>query len=80
MRAHDDPITVADGFGRLGPDPVQTDLEQLSVREAATPDGVRREDASGHSEYPRPSGNGELRTSGYNMAVIVAGMPDLAVR
>ena len=80
MRAHDDPITVADGFGRLGPDPVQTDLEQLSVLEASTPDGVRREDASGHSEYPRPSGNGELRTSGYNMAVIVAGMPELAVR
>ncbi len=80
MRAPDDPITVADGFGRLGPDPVQTDLEQLSVLEASTPDGVRREDASGHSEYPRPSGNGELRTSGYNMAVIVAGMPELAVR
>ncbi|MEN0135448.1 MAG: alpha/beta hydrolase, partial [Rhodococcus sp. (in: high G+C Gram-positive bacteria)] len=53
MRAHDDPITVADGFGRLGPDPVQTDLEQLSVRAATTPDGVRREDANGHSEYPR---------------------------
>ncbi|REE75992.1 alpha/beta hydrolase family protein [Rhodococcus wratislaviensis] len=80
MRAHDDPITVADGFGRLGPDPVQTDLEQLSVREASTPDGVQREDANGHSEYPRPSGNGELRTSGYNMAVIVAGMPELAIR
>nr|WP_271212738.1 alpha/beta hydrolase [Rhodococcus wratislaviensis]GLK39452.1 alpha/beta hydrolase [Rhodococcus wratislaviensis] len=80
MRAHDDPITVADGFGRLGPDPVQTHLEQLSVREAATPDGVQREDANGHSEYPRPSGNGELRTSGYNMAVIVAGMPELAIR
>ncbi|RZK70886.1 MAG: hypothetical protein EOP25_07405, partial [Rhodococcus sp. (in: high G+C Gram-positive bacteria)] len=80
MRAHDDPIAVADGFGRLGPDPVQTHLEQLSVREATTPDGVRREDADGHSEYPRPSGNGELRTSGYNMAVIVAGMPELAIR
>ncbi|BAH50197.1 alpha/beta hydrolase [Rhodococcus opacus] len=80
MRAHDDPISVVDGFGRLGPDPVQTDLEQLSVREASTPDGVQREDADGHSEYPRPSGNGELRTSGYNMAVIVAGMPELAIR
>ncbi|AOW94960.1 hypothetical protein BFN03_13420 [Rhodococcus sp. WMMA185] len=80
MRAHDDPISVVDGFGRLGPDPVQTGLEQLSVREATTPDGVLREDANGHSEYPRPSGNGELRTSGYNMAVIVAGLPELAVR
>ncbi|QSE93287.1 hypothetical protein JWS13_34195 [Rhodococcus pseudokoreensis] len=80
MRAHDDPITLADGFGRLGPDPVQTDLEQLSVREATTPDGVRREDANGHSEYPRPSSNGELRASGYNMAVIAAGLPELALR
>ena len=80
MRAHDDPITVADGFGRLGPDPVQTDLEQLSVRAATTPDGVRREDANGHSEYPRPSDNGELRASGYNMAVIAAGLPELALR
>ncbi|WP_072691306.1 alpha/beta hydrolase [Rhodococcus marinonascens] len=80
MRAPDDPITAADGFGRLGPDPVQTKLEQLSVREATTSDGVIREDANGHSEYPRPSRNGELRTSGYNMAVIVAGLPELAVR
>ncbi|MFC9550529.1 alpha/beta hydrolase [Rhodococcus sp. NPDC056960] len=80
MRAHDDPISMVDGFGRLGPDPVQTDLEQLSVREATTPDGVRREDANGHSEYPRSSGDGTMRTSGYNMAVIVAGLPDLAVR
>ncbi|MEV0947902.1 alpha/beta hydrolase [Rhodococcus sp. NPDC049939] len=80
MRAHDDPIAVVDGFGRLGPDPVQTELEQLSVREATTSDGVLREDANGHSEYPRPSSNGELRTSGYNMAVIVAGLPELAVR
>ncbi|SED16849.1 Alpha/beta hydrolase [Rhodococcus jostii] len=37
MRAHDDPIAVVDGFDTLGPDPVQTDLEQLSVREATTP-------------------------------------------
>lgn len=80
MRAPDDPISWVDHFGALGPDPVQTQLEQLSVAETTTPDGVHREDSNGHSEYPRPSANGELRTAAYNMAVIVAGLPHLAVR
>ncbi|WP_280235023.1 alpha/beta hydrolase [Nocardia cyriacigeorgica] len=80
MRAPDDPISLADHYGVFGPDPVTTKLEQISVAEATTSDGVRREDSNGHSEYPRPSGNGELRTAGYNMAVIVAGLPHLAVR
>ncbi|TLF52469.1 alpha/beta hydrolase [Nocardia cyriacigeorgica] len=80
MRAPDDPISWADDYGVFGPDPVTTQLEQLSVLEATTPDGVQREDSNGHSEYPRPSGNGELRTAGYNMAVIVAGLPHLVVR
>ncbi|MEU2030586.1 alpha/beta hydrolase [Nocardia amamiensis] len=80
MRAPDDPITWADGTGIFGPDPVTTKLEQLSVAEATTSDGVHREDSNGHSEYPRLSANGELRTAGYNMAVIVAGLPHLAVR
>ncbi|WP_280431430.1 alpha/beta hydrolase [Nocardia brasiliensis] len=80
MRAPDDPISLVDGFGRFGPDPVTTKLEQLSVGEATTTDHVRREDSNGHSEYPRPSGNGELRTAGYNMAVVIAGLPELVVR
>nr|WP_232541731.1 alpha/beta hydrolase [Nocardia bovistercoris] len=80
MRAPDDPIAWADGFGVFGPDPVTTGLEQISTREATTSDGVHREDANGHSEYPRPSGNGELRTATYNMAVILAGLPDQVVR
>ncbi|GAA5051968.1 alpha/beta hydrolase [Nocardia callitridis] len=80
MRAPDDPISLADGFGVFGPDPVTTDLEQLSVAETTTQDGVHREDSNGHSEYPRPSANGELRTATYNMAVVIAGLPELAVR
>ncbi|QXN89177.1 alpha/beta hydrolase family protein [Nocardia iowensis] len=80
MRAPDDPITLADGFGTFGPDPVTTKLEQLSVAETTTKDGVHREDSNGHSEYPRPSADGTLRTAGYNMAVIIAGLPELAVR
>lgn len=80
MRAHDDPIVFGDGFGVFGPDPVTTNLEQLSVLEATTADGATREDSNGHSEYPRSSADGELRTAGYNMAVIIAGLPHLAVR
>lgn len=80
MRAPDDPISLIDGFGVFGPDPVTTKLEQLSVAETTTKDGVLREDSNGHSEYPRPSANRELRTAGYNMAVIVAGLPERAAR
>ena len=41
-----------------------------------------REAAHGHSDYPRPvsvNGSDVLRTTGYNTAVVVAGLPDLAV-
>ena len=84
MRAPDDPISYIDGIGWYGPDPVTTDLEQLSVLET-TVDGERYEDASGHSEYPRfsdPNGpyEGRPRVSGYNMAAIVAGLPGNAIR
>jgi hypothetical protein len=44
---------------------------------------VARDGASGHSEYPRFGGNGYLRTTGYNLAIItggLAGVPDLLVR
>ncbi len=79
LRAADDPITLADTLRTFGPDPVTTRLEQLSVAAGTTADGIPREAASGHSEYPRPSGTGpyegELRTSGYNMAVIIGGLP-----
>ncbi|MFC4377781.1 hypothetical protein ACFO5K_27260 [Nocardia halotolerans] len=84
MRAPDDPIAMSDTFHTFGPDPVTTDLEQLSVRATTTPDGVAREDANGHSESPRSSADGELRTAGYNMAIITAGLadeyPELLVR
>ncbi|WP_280229955.1 alpha/beta hydrolase [Nocardia cyriacigeorgica] len=74
MRAPDDPISWADDYGVFGPDPVTTNLEQLSVREATTPDGVHREDSNGHSEYPRIGANERLRTAGYNMAIVLAGL------
>jgi hypothetical protein len=39
-------------------------------------DGQVHERAYGHSEYPRMGSNGELRMSAYNMAAVLAGLPD----
>jgi hypothetical protein len=43
-------------------------------------DGQFRERAYGHSDYARTGSNGELRMSGYNMAAVLAGLPDDVVR
>ena len=51
----------------------------LATDAATTPDGVTRDGASGHSEYPRTGANGRLRTSGYNLAAIIADLPERAV-
>lgn len=39
-------------------------------------DGQVHQRAYGHSEYPRLGSNGELRMSAYNMAAVLAGLPD----
>ncbi|RVW06730.1 hypothetical protein EF834_01475 [Rhodococcus spongiicola] len=66
---------------RFGPDPSTADFEQLSVDAGTSPDGVPRDGVHSHSEYTRRGDNEEgLRMSGYNMAVIVAGLPELVVR
>jgi hypothetical protein len=39
-------------------------------------DGQLHERAYGHSDYPRIGSNGELRMSAYNMAAVLAGLPD----
>jgi Alpha/beta hydrolase len=39
-------------------------------------DGQIHERGYGHSEYPRLGSNGELRMSAYNMAAVLAGLPD----
>ena len=51
-------------FERLSTDAAVTGLDQLP-----------REASHGHSDYPR-SVDGELRTSGYNLAIIAAGLAD----
>lgn len=63
----------------FGPDPSTSDFEQLSTDAGTSPDGVTRDGVGSHSEYPQLGDNGELRMSGYNMASIVAGLPEQAV-
>ncbi|WP_278313793.1 alpha/beta hydrolase [Lolliginicoccus levis] len=80
MGGDGDAIGDLGNFGTFGPDPTEAGFEQLSTDESITPDGIEREHSTGHSEYSRMGTNGELRTSGYNMAVIVGGLPDQVVR
>ncbi|MBY0442915.1 MAG: alpha/beta hydrolase family protein, partial [Mycobacteriaceae bacterium] len=39
-------------------------------------DGTLHERAYGHNEYQQLGSNGQLRMSGYNMAAVLAGLPD----
>jgi hypothetical protein len=75
------PTTVAN-FGAFGPPlsevPGFTELSVNSGQALPAPygDGQWHERAYGHSEYARTGDNGELRMSGYNMAAVLAGLPD----
>ncbi|MFZ2175598.1 MAG: alpha/beta hydrolase, partial [Rhodococcus sp. (in: high G+C Gram-positive bacteria)] len=80
MEADDDRFVPEMGkTGRFGPDP-SVIFPNLSVSDGVSPDGVHRDAAHGHSEYARPDAEGNSRMSGYNLAVVVAGLPDLVVR
>lgn len=65
---------------RFGPDPSTADFEQISTDPGTSPDGVTRDGVGSHSQYSQPGDNEELRMSGYNMASIVAGLPEQVVR
>jgi hypothetical protein len=89
MQTPDDPIQLLDkvdavpGLGWRGGDPADGSFVQLSTEAGETADGVNRAGASGHSEYPRPIRVGDedvLRMTGYNTAVVVAGLAELAER
>lgn len=55
-------------------------IRRLATRAAVGPgDGRWRDGAWGHADYPRLGANGQLRITGYNMACVLAGRPDLAV-
>lgn len=97
MSSPDDPVSgdpslmgvPMPGFGDLGqfgPNPLTLPFEQLSTDAAITGvDQMPRDASSGHADYPRSTDNG-LRTAGYNLAIIAAGLaddpkyPDLLVR
>ncbi|WP_405498320.1 alpha/beta hydrolase [Nocardia sp. NBC_00511] len=51
----------------------------LETGPSTTPDGVHRDGAYQHADYPRNGSNNQLRTSGWNTAMIVAGLPEEAV-
>lgn len=70
---------IADA-GLFGGDPSRAGFTRLSVAAGESPDGVHRDGAHGHADYARDGSNGYLRMSGYNLAVIVANLPDRAVR
>jgi alpha/beta hydrolase family protein len=65
-------------FGAFGAAPQDIPgMTELSVNTGMGPgDGAIHERAYGHSEYARDGSNGELRMSGYNMAAVLAGLPD----
>jgi hypothetical protein len=82
MLAPDDWIRIPARLGLFGGNPADGSFVHLSTAATTTPDGVRREGAYGHAWYPRSfevDGTSFLRTSGYNTAVVVAGLPELAV-
>lgn len=87
MQTPDDPIQLLDqagvipGLGWRGGDPADGSFVQLATDTATTKDGVYREAAFGHADYPRPFKDGDtevLRTTGYNTAMVIAGLPHLA--
>ena len=72
------PMPSAGDLGQFGPNPLTLPLEQLSTEAAVTPtDNVPRDGAYTHADYPRTGGNGELRTTGYNLAIIAADLADV---
>ncbi|MDX6211621.1 MAG: hypothetical protein QOF82_708 [Frankiales bacterium] len=82
MLAPDDPIRFPARLGLFGGDPAVGAFRQLSTAAATTPDGVRRVGACGHAGYPRSfsrDGRDMLFTTGFNTAVVAAGLAELAV-
>ncbi len=77
MTAHNDPVAHFNAFG-ASPENIPG-FTHLETGASTTDDGIHRDGATGHSEYPRLGANQQLRTPGWNTAMIVAGLPDQAV-
>jgi hypothetical protein len=72
------PLAPLHGWGS---DPYGGMMPELSSQAGTSPDGVMREGVHSHADYPRavtgPGGEQMLRMSGYNLAVVAAGIADL---
>lgn len=73
------------GAGQFGPNPATNpNFTHLATGPATVPDGsggtLTLGGAQGHSEYPRFMDNGQPRTTNYNLAAIIAGLDDNAIR
>jgi hypothetical protein len=61
--------------GHFGPDPAANpNFVHLETGPVRAPDGWQLEGAAGHSQYPEPGSAGLPRTTGYNIAAVVAGL------
>jgi hypothetical protein len=77
-------IRLDSGAGDFGPNPATNpNFTHLATGPAVVPDGggssLSLEGAHGHSEYPRWSSDGLPRTTGYNIAAVIAGLPTTAI-
>ncbi|MGE2721974.1 alpha/beta hydrolase [Mycolicibacterium celeriflavum] len=73
------------GAGQFGPDPAANpNFTHLETGAVNVPDGsggtLNLGAAQGHSEYPRFGDDGTPRTTNYNIAAVVAGLQDDAIR
>ncbi|GEM33196.1 alpha/beta hydrolase [Nocardia neocaledoniensis NBRC 108232] len=77
-----DPVANLDAFGRSPnsmPWVTHLSTDPITVTDPATGKPMTFSGATGHSEYGRTDGTtGQLHRSGYNLAAIVAGLPENA--
>ncbi|WP_216638183.1 alpha/beta hydrolase, partial [Mycobacterium sp. 1423905.2] len=79
---NDDVAELIPYFGAFGAAPQDvpgmTELSTATgvVAGGSHGDGQLHQRAYGHSEYARMGSNGQLRMSGYNLAAVLAGLPD----
>lgn len=80
MTAVGDHVPEYVGKARWFGTPTKENPDFVHMRtEATTIDGVTYEGVHAHSEYPRSGDNGNVRISGYNVAGVVAGLPENVV-
>ncbi|WP_410599324.1 alpha/beta hydrolase [Amycolatopsis sp. lyj-90] len=83
LEADGDPVADVGNLthGRFGEDPGSMDgMKQLATHEATSKfDGLPLAASTGHSEYTLTTPEGTDSTSKYNMAAVIAGLPDLTV-